>query len=141
MKKTIAVIAVMMALALLLTACAQKQEPITVECFAGNWTVKDSTIHGDPNNLGKFSHITSQFSPAGGIRISGERICQYRDFEYDMFAGDFCTFEVKDGGKLLFHDLASDGFDAIGDFEAEYKLEGGKLTLTQGTTVLVLEKK
>ena len=141
MKKAIAVIAILMSLALLLAACAKKQEPVTIESFAGNWSVKESTIQGDPNNLGKFSHITSQYSPSGGIRISGERICQYRDFEYDMPVGDFCTFEVKDGGKLAFRDIGMDGFPAIGDFEADYKLEGGKLTLTQGTTVLVLQKK
>ena len=139
MKKIITVIAVLMTVALLLAGCAKK--PVTIEDFAGNWSLKDSTIHGEPNNLGKFSQITSQFSPSGGIRINGDRICQYRDFEYDMFGGDFCTFDVKDGGKLAFHDLGSEGFTAIGDFEADYKLEGNKLTLTQGTTVLILEKK
>lgn len=141
MKKITVVIAVMMSLALLLAACAKKQEPITFESFGGDWTVKESTIHGDPNNLGVFSKVASQYSPGGGIRINGERICQYRDLEYDMPVGDFCTFTVKDGGKLAFHDIQMDGFPALGDFEADYKLEGKKLTLTQGTTVIVLEKK
>ena len=141
MKRTIAVIAVLIALALMLAGCAKKQEPVTVESFAGNWSLKDSTIHGEANNLGKFSHVVTQFSPSGGIRINGERICQYRDFEYDMPVGDFCTFDVKDGGKLAFHDIGMDGFPAIGDFEADYKLERNNLTLTQGTTVLVLVKK
>ena len=139
MKKRIAVIAVLLSMALLLAGCGPK--PITVESFAGNWSVKESTSFGEGNSLSNFAQVVSAHSPSGGgIRINGERICQYRDFEFDMPVGDFCTFDVKDG-KLAFHDLGSDGFIAFGDFEADYKLEGNVLTLTQDTTVLVLERK
>ena len=119
MKKIIVLIAVLLSMALLLAGCAKK--PITIEDFAGNWKVKDSTIYGEPNNLGKFSNIASQYSPPGGIRISGDRICLYRDFEYDMPAGDFCTFDVKDG-RLVFRDLGMEVFIPIGDFESKYIL-------------------
>ena len=140
MKKIIAVIVVMASLALLFAACSKDRKSVTVESFEGCWHVTESTIEGEPNNLGRFSHVASEYA-GGGIRISGERICQFRNFEHEMAVGDFCTFEVKDGGKLAFHDIGMDGFPAIGDFEADYTLEGSRLTLTQGTTVIVLEKR
>ena len=71
--------------------------------------------------------------------IHGDRITLYRDLEYDIPHTDFCTFDVKDG-KIIIHDLGVDDFITIGDFEADFKLEDDKLTLTQGNTSLTLKK-
>ena len=75
----------------------------------------------------------------GGIEFHGDRITLYKDLEYDMIHTDFCTFDVRDG-KMIGHDLKVDNFMTIGDFEADFTVEGDKLTLTEGSTTIVLKR-
>ena len=139
MKKTLAIIAVLLSVVLLLTGCGKKT--ITEKDLEGNWTVKESTAAGE-DSLASFIHAATMFlGQGGGLRISGERICLARNIEYEMLYGDICTFELKDG-KMIIHDLDEiEDVPDFGDFEADFKLEGNKLTLTQGNNSLTLEKK
>ncbi len=135
MKRIIAVIALLAAVALLLTACGKKE--LTIDGFAGQWKLHGlTTAHEE--SLGNFGDAVRMHT-GGGIQINGERICLYRDLEYDIPYGDISTFEVK-GNKLVFHDLGVEDVPDFGEFEAEFKLEGKLLTLTQGNSVLELEK-
>lgn len=133
-KKTIAVIAVLMAM-LLLTACGKKT--YTVQDFAGKWKLYGLSTYGE-ENLANFGEAVRKHL-GGGISINGERICLLYDLEYEMLYGDICTFEVKEN-KLLFHDLGVEDVPDFGEFEADFKMEGNKLILTQGNTTLELEK-
>lgn len=135
MKKTIAVIAVLMVMMLLLAGCGKKT--YTVQDFAGKWKLYGLSTYGE-ENLANFGEAVRKHL-GGGISINGERICLLYDLQYEMLYGDICTFEVKEN-KLLFHDLGLEDVPDFGEFEANFKMEDNKLILTQGNTTLELEK-
>lgn len=138
MKKTFALIAVLVAMTLLLAACGNKT--ITEKDFDGKWKVQMSTAP-DEDGLAKFIQAANMFwSQGGGLVINGGRICLARDIEYDMLYGDIATFELKDG-KMAIHDLGVEDVPVFGDFEADFKLENNTLTLTYGNASLTLQKK
>jgi hypothetical protein len=138
MKKTTALIAVLMAVVLLLSACGKKT--ITEKDLEGKWSVTESTARGE-NNLSAFIQAANTFwGQGGGLIISGERICLASNLKYEMREGDICTFELKDG-KIIIHDLDTEDVPDFGDFEADIKLEGKKLILTDANASLTLEKK
>ena len=137
MKKTISLIAVLMAIVLLLSACGKKT--ITEKDFAGKWSVTDSSA-AVGSNMGNFISAVTKYTGLGGIIVSGDRICLAQDLERDIRFGDICTFEVKNN-KLIIHDLGTEDVPAFGDFEADFKLEGKKLTLTNENGSATLEKK
>ena len=87
----------------------------------------------------QLAEYEKMFGIEGGIVINGDRITVARNLEYDMLYTDFCTFQLRDG-KMIVHDLEVQDFMPIGDFEADFKLEDNKLTLTEGTTTIVFEK-
>jgi len=136
MKKKMVLIAVLMAMALLLAACGQKT--YTVKDFEGKWKLVESSTHGEGGLTGFARAATTNMQ--GGLVISGERICLADSLEFDILDGDICTFEVKDG-KMIFHDLGLEDIAAFGDFEADFKLEGKKWTLTKGEDSVTLEKR
>ena len=136
MKKTISLIAVLMAIVLLLSACGQKT--FTEKDFEGKWKVTGSSAAGE-SSLGSFINAATAYV-LGGIIISGDRICLADELERDILVGDICTFEVKNN-KMIIHDLGTEDVPAFGDFEADFKLEGKKLTLTNESGSVTLEKK
>ena len=138
MKKTIAIIALLLSMALLLAACGKKT--VTGKDLEGKWTVNQATSAGE-DSLAGFIHAATMFTgQGGGLIINGSRICLARNIEYEMLYSDICTYELKDG-KMVIHDLGAEDVPAFGDFEADFRLEGSKLTLTQGSASLTLEKK
>ena len=136
MKKLIALGMILAIISLLLTGCGKKT--FTIEDFAGKWKIEQASSY-DQENLANFLKAAKMFGIEGGIVINGDRITVARNLEYDMLYTDFCTFQLRDG-KMIVHDLEVQDFMPIGDFEADFKLEDNKLTLTEGTTTIVFEK-
>ena len=137
MKKTISLIAVLMAIVLLLSSCGPKT--YTEKDFEGKWKLTNSSVAGE-TSLEGFIHAVSTYDILGGIIISGNRICLAENLERDILFGDISTFEVKDN-KMIIHDLGTEDVPKFGDFEVDFKLEGKKLTLTNESGSLTLEKK
>ena len=71
MKKTIAVIAVLMVVMLLLAGYGKKT--YTVQDFAGKWKLYGLSTYGE-ENLANFGEAVRKHL-GGGISINGERIC------------------------------------------------------------------
>ena len=136
MKKLTALGMILAIISLLLTGCGKKT--FTIEDFAGKWKIEQASSY-DQENLANFLKAAKMFGIEGGIVINGDRITVARNLEYDMLYTDFCTFRLEDG-KMIVHDLEVQDFMPIGDFEADFKLEDNKLTLTEGTTTIVFEK-
>ncbi len=123
-----------MAVIQLLAACGKSEHH---QSFEGRWKRKEPSIYREENLTSIADAVQNHMN--GCFVINGDRICLAHDLAYNMLDRDICTFEVKDDKRIV-HDLGAKEFMTIGGFEADFRLEGNKMTLNQSNTALMLEK-
>ena len=137
MKKTLAIIAMLLVAALLLCSCGNKEnngeKKLTARDIEGRWTVDyiaSSTPKGDLAGLEGFLVST---------RVNDNAVVIFKDGKITA------EWEAEDGKKTseLGGYEVNEGYVFINSIKAEPKLEGKTLTLTDLTseTVIILEKK